>query len=88
LEELANMVQDIRVHAEKIGRTDPIDIAYMTTEGGWVGDGGFDRDRHVEAIGTLAELGVTWIAGNVSGSSVNEIVDNLGRYGAEVIETI
>jgi probable F420-dependent oxidoreductase len=87
-QDLVRMLDEIRAHAESIGRNDPIDVAYMTTEGGQIGGATFDASRHIDAIGALAEVGVTWVAGNVGGSSVAEIVDNLARYGQEVIAAV
>jgi probable F420-dependent oxidoreductase len=87
-QDLVRMLDEIRAHAQSIGRNDPIDVAYMTTEGGWLGAPTFDASRHIDAIGALSRVGVTWVAGNVGGSSVAEIVDNLARYGQEVIAAV
>jgi probable F420-dependent oxidoreductase len=87
-DDLVRMLDEMRAHAESVGRTEPIDVAYMTTEGGRIGTDSFDRGRHVDAIASLAELGVTWMGGNVAGASVAEVVDNLARYGDEVIATL
>jgi hypothetical protein len=70
-----------------VGRTEPIDVVFSTAVGGMVGGDAFDADLHLAALHELAEIGVTWASGGVTGTSLAEIEENLARYGDEIISS-
>ncbi len=95
-EELAEMIAYMKSHAESAGRKEkdlgPIDIMYMTFEGGTPkakggkkGKGGFEKDRYIQAVSELADAGVNWLAINASGTSLSEIEDQLAFIGSEIL---
>ena len=47
-----------------------------------------DADRVVESVAELAAAGVTWLAAGVPGETRAEFVDNVARYGAEVLARV
>lgn len=63
-----------------------IDIAFQSTAGGAPGDDGFDAAAHLDALGELAGLGVTWSSVAVPGDSLAHAIEALDRYGREVID--
>ena len=71
-EQLAEMIAYMRDHAESVGRTEPIDIMYMSFAGGLPTAADFDVEEHLDHVGRLAELGVTRLAINGAGGSLAE----------------
>lgn len=87
-EELRGMVGYLRDHAESIGRTDPIDIMYMSFEGGAPGQETWHPQQHRESIDELEREGVTWLACNLDASpSLAGVLENIEQYGSDVLES-
>ncbi|MCD9622840.1 LLM class F420-dependent oxidoreductase [Rhabdothermincola salaria] len=87
-EQLRDMLAYLHDHAASVGRTAPVDVMYMCFEGGAPGTPDWNPQQHLEALHELAEAGVTWIAGNASGRTRAEVIDNLTRYGEEIIAAL
>lgn len=87
LDDLAPMVDHLRRHIEAAGR-DPatIDISFTTGRPG-PGDSAFSAAADFDALGKMAEVGVTWNGVSVPGDSLDRAVEALERYGTEVIST-
>jgi hypothetical protein len=85
LDDLAPLVDDLRRLTEAGGR-DPasIDITWGTNEAGPAAPA-FSPAAHLEAIGEMEALGITWCSVAVPGDSLDRAVEALERYGAEVI---
>jgi probable F420-dependent oxidoreductase len=85
--ELAEMIRDLWNRIDAAGRSrDEVDI---------IATGGAERpgrdagaDEHIDAIGRLAAMGVTWTSAPLDQSSVAAARDGLARYGAEVLARI
>ncbi len=86
--QLRDMLAYVHDHAASVGRTDPVDVMYMSFDGGAPGAPEWNPQQHLEALNELAEVGVTWIAGNASGRTRAEVLDNMAQYGEEVIDVI
>ena len=88
LDDLRGMLGDLWRQVEAAGR-DPsaIDVSFTTMAGGDPADDGFDPEAHLEALGRLADLGVTWCAAPIGGDSLNRAVEALHRYGESVIRS-
>ena len=86
LEDLQQYLAELRAECEHIGRTDPIDIAYMVLAGGSPLADSFDTAAHLDGLAANAAVGVNWniltIAGGESTAQMFEAVD---RYGEQVI---
>jgi probable F420-dependent oxidoreductase len=85
LDDLAPMVDDLRRHAEAAGR-DPasIDVAFTTGLPG-PGSSTFSPAAHLDALEPMAALGVTWSSVAIPSESLDQAVEALERYGADVI---
>jgi probable F420-dependent oxidoreductase len=85
LDDLAPMVDHLRRHTEEAGR-DPatIDIAFTTGLPG-PAERRFSASEHLDALGDMAAIGVTWNSTGVPGDSLDRALEALDRYGREVI---
>ena len=77
-----------REHAEEVGRTAPLEVVFMPLGRGLFNAGRLDADRMVENVADLSEAGVTYLATGVPGASRAEYLDNVGRFGDEVLSRI
>ena len=86
LDDLRAMLDDLWRHAEAAGR-DPadIDVSFTTSAGGSPADDDFNPEAHLQALGDLADLGVTWCAARIPGDSLAHATETLQRYGESVI---
>jgi probable F420-dependent oxidoreductase len=88
LADLAAMLDDLwrLVGAED---RDPatIDVQFSTGLPG-PGAGGYSAAAHLDVLGELAALGVTWNNVAVPGTSLERAIEALERYGADVISTM
>jgi probable F420-dependent oxidoreductase len=85
LDDLAPLLGHLWRSAEEAGR-DPttIDVAFTTGEPGPAHDD-FDSGRHIEAIDRMQALGITWNSTAVPDTSLEQAIEAVERYGAEVI---
>lgn len=85
LDDLAPMLEHLWRHVDAAGR-DPatVDVVFTTGLPG-PADPAFDAGAHLDAIGRMAAMGVTWNSVGIPGESLEAAVDAVERYGAEVI---
>lgn len=85
LDDLAPRLDHLWRHVEAAGR-DPggIDVAVTTGRLGPAA-AGFQADEHLEALDDMAALDITWSSTRVPGDSLEEAIEAIERYGAEVI---
>lgn len=62
-----------------------IDVSLQPLECAGPGDAAFDPQRTLDALGALADLGVTWTSTGVPGDSLDAALDALERYATTVI---
>jgi probable F420-dependent oxidoreductase len=62
-----------------------IDISLQALGAAPPGDGGFDPQRHLDTLGELADLGVTWTNTSVPGDSFAHALEALEEYAKAVI---
>lgn len=85
-DELCNMIQlrekiaYAREHADRIGRTEPLTICMPR----WAHDDA-DPARAVDDYAALVEAGVTWTTTSVPAPGVDAFIENVQRFGEEVI---
>lgn len=86
LDALATAIDDLRRRVTAADR-DPgaIDISFSTAAGGDPADDAFDADAHLDGLGRLASLGVTWLQVPLPGDTLAHAVETLERYGTQVI---
>lgn len=62
-----------------------IDVAVQALGCAPPGQEAFDPQRHLDTLGTLADLGVTWTSTNVPGDSLGHALEALEHYAKTVI---
>ena len=86
IDDLVPMLDYLWVQVEAAGRErSQIDIAFSTGLAG-PADSGFDAGIELEALDRLAAVGVTWTGVTVPGTSINDAIEAIERYGSEVIK--
>jgi probable F420-dependent oxidoreductase len=86
VDDLKPMLDHLWRCVDEAGR-DPasIDISLQALGCASPGDDGFDPEQHLDALGTLADLGVTWTSTGVPGDSLDHALEALEQYAAGVI---
>lgn len=84
-DQLREMLGYLQDHAASVGRTDRVDVLYMSFEGGAPGAPDWNPQQHLESVHELADAGVTWFAANASGRTRAEAIDNMARYSEDII---
>ena len=87
VEEFAAMLAYMHEHADRIGRTDPIEVMFSLPDTTSQPDDAELR-AHVELAKELADLGVQAIAVNGKGSSLVEARTFIQRYADEVADEV
>jgi alkanesulfonate monooxygenase SsuD/methylene tetrahydromethanopterin reductase-like flavin-dependent oxidoreductase (luciferase family) len=85
LDDLQGLLDYLHAHADSVGRTEPIDVMYMSFEGGVPGEEDWDHEAHLADVRAQADLGVTWQAVNAVGSSPSDVLDMIRSYADLVI---
>jgi hypothetical protein len=84
LEDLVGLLGYLRDHADSVGRTDPIDVMCVLP-----GPASADADAAtVDMVGRLAEVGVTWLAVNGAGATVDEATEFIDHFADGVISQL
>ncbi len=73
-----------RAHAEKVGRTAPLDVSFTFGDPTF-GTPDFSRDRLLGQIDSLARLGVTYLNTHREGRIVAEQSEKIEQFGEEVL---
>jgi probable F420-dependent oxidoreductase len=85
LDQLVPLVDDLHRRLEANGRDrDSMDIVFWPSASSVVVEAG-DRDRLIDEIHHLTNVGVTWCRVSVPSSSIEEASEAIERYGSEVI---
>ena len=87
VDDFAVMLADLRAHAERVGRTEPVEVMFCPPDLPLEPDAG-DIRAHVDLVKQLADLGVGWIAVNGQGSSLAEAKAFVTRYGDAVVADV
>ena len=86
IDDLIPMLDHLWAQVEAAGRErSQIDIAFSTGLAG-PADSGFDARRELEALDRLAAVGVTWTGITIPGTSIQDAIEAIERYGSEVIK--
>ena len=83
--DLAEMLQYLRDHAAAVGRTEPIDIMFMSSAGGRPGDPDFDPQARLDDLAEQTDLGVTWNGMNGHEGTRQQAFDALHQFSDTVI---
>jgi probable F420-dependent oxidoreductase len=85
LHDIAEAIDYMRDHAEKIGKTMPGDLVLDSMKSPteeW------NPQALIDQSGKLHELGITWVSVHIPGRDRIEWCDNVERYGSEVVSQI
>ena len=86
VDDLLPMLDHLWRHVDEAGRDrSEIDICLQALGCASPGADGFDPQQHLDALGSLAGLGVTWTSTSVPGDSLAQALDALEEYAAGVI---
>jgi probable F420-dependent oxidoreductase len=84
--DLAAMLDDLHRMLDDAGRDGAeIDVAFRAAAGGSPGHPSFDAEAHLEEVGELGALGMTWNSVGVPGDSLAHALEALEQYGTDVI---
>lgn len=90
--DLRSRIAWARKEAERVGRTNALEVVFMPLGDGMSGAGGGagrgGADAVVEHVAELAAAGVTYLCTAVPGESRAELRANVERYGEEVVRRI
>lgn len=86
VDDLKPMLDHLRRCVDEVGR-DPADIDISLQALGCAppGDDGFEPQHHLDTLGELADLGVTWTNTSVPGDSLDAALEGLEQYAKGVI---
>jgi probable F420-dependent oxidoreductase len=85
VDDLSTMLDYLWQKVDEAGRDrSSIDIAFSAAHGD-VSAAGFDADHHLELLGELSALGVTWNGVSVPGDATEHALESLAEYGEKVI---
>ena len=86
VDDLVPMLEHLWRCTEEVGRDrSEIDVCVQALGCAPPGQDGFDPQQHVDTLGRLAELGVTWTGTSVPGTGLEPAVEALERYAETVI---
>jgi probable F420-dependent oxidoreductase len=87
VEDLRPMLDELWQFVEEGGRDRAgIDVSFGSGAGGDPGRETFNPQAQLDAVGELAELGVTWSGVGVPGDSVDHAIETLQRFGEWVVQ--
>ena len=86
-DDLAVALEYARQHAEVVGRTEPLTVCFIP-EGLSMGGGPVDEDRVVASIGSLAGVGVDWVAVALPGDTRDAQLAAIERFGSTVLTAV
>jgi alkanesulfonate monooxygenase SsuD/methylene tetrahydromethanopterin reductase-like flavin-dependent oxidoreductase (luciferase family) len=86
VDDLKPMLDHLWRCVDEAGR-DPTDIDISLQALGCAppGDAAFEPQHHLDTLGTLAELGVTWTSTGVPGDSLDHALEALEEYATTVV---
>ncbi|HEX6424516.1 MAG TPA: LLM class F420-dependent oxidoreductase [Acidimicrobiales bacterium] len=86
VDDLTPMLDHLWRCVDEAGR-DPseIDISLQALGCAPPGDEGFDPQRHLDTLGVLGDLGVTWTSTSIPGDSLDRALEALEQYATTVI---
>jgi probable F420-dependent oxidoreductase len=87
-EDLAARLSYLREHAEKVGRSAPLDVCFVPFGLDTSSSGGVDPDEFLETVARLEALGVTWASIGLPARSRAEWCDRVGRFGERILRRV
>ena len=94
VDDLAARIGYLREQAEAQGRSEPLDIVFVTGISGYYGQPGFELQKLLDELAQLTEIGVTWGSAQLerTGShfirSRSHFLETIEGYASEVIAKV
>ena len=88
LDDLAAMIDDIRAQMQENGRSETLDVMFMSTEGGAPGDDSWNPGRHLADLRAQADLGVNGNKSVPPGDTPEAVFTMVRRYADDVVGQI
>lgn len=88
LDDLRARIEHAHAHAEKVGRTDPLDIVFMPLGLDMFTNAPVDVDTAITSMTALAEAGVTYATASVPGETRDEILTHMAAFGADILPAV
>lgn len=85
IDALAERIRVLRELASEAGRSAPIDIAFMPAGLDMFNRSTPEPGRVLDELHALTDLGVTWATVTLPGDTRREVLEEIQRFGAEVI---
>lgn len=86
VDDLSKMLEYLWQKVDEAGRDrSTIDVAFTAAHGNVAADD-FNAERHLQGLGELSQLGVTWNGVSVPGDSTEHALESLAEYGEKVIK--
>ncbi|HSO94671.1 MAG TPA: TIGR03619 family F420-dependent LLM class oxidoreductase [Acidimicrobiia bacterium] len=88
LGDLARRLDYARAHAATVGRTEPLEVVFMPSGLDMFTNGTVDPGPVLESVHALAGLGVTYLTVTLPGRSVQDLLEHITTFAAEVLAPI
>jgi len=72
-------------HAERVGRTEPLTVAFVPSGMLMTGDQGFDAASVLASLHELAAVGVSWVTVALPGDTRVDQLEAIERFGSAVL---
>lgn len=86
LDDLARMLDDLRVRMREAGRADDVDVMFMSLDPAVPGSASWDRARHLRGLRAQADLGVTWQQITAVGDTPEAVIAMARAYADDVVD--
>lgn len=88
LDDLATMLDDLRVRCDAAGRATPPEVMFMAMDPALPGSPDWDARRHLDGVRAQADLGVTWQQVTVVGETPARALDCVRAYADQVLAVL
>lgn len=88
IDDLSARISEAKAHGEEVGRTDPLEIAFMPMGLDMFTNAAVDATRAVDSIGELADAGVTYTCITIPGDTRAEVRADLEVFGTDVLPAV
>jgi probable F420-dependent oxidoreductase len=85
LDDLRTLLAYLHEQRARVGRVDPLDIAYVALDGGVPGTESFDPAAFRRGVEAVAPFGVTWIVVGIVAPNHRAAIDTIADFGERVI---
>lgn len=85
IDDLRSRIAYLREYATSVGRSEPLDINFVPFGRGMNSQDALDSAALREQVTALEAIGVTWVSVGLPGTTRDEYLESIARFGEEVI---